>query len=101
MENPSGERPGLRIIWIHLGCGRWEAAVHVVGALQGGVESVHSRHAARAATTGTSISLMAFSLALVIVQIVTRASEPLVQYLATNQCRIAVVGSESTMLIIG
>jgi hypothetical protein len=43
-----------------------------------------------------AVTMTAFSLALVLVQIVTRAPESLVQYLATNQCRIAVVGSEST-----
>ena len=49
MENLFGERPGMRIIWIHLRCGRWEAAVHVVRAWQGDVEA--EWHAARAGTT--------------------------------------------------
>lgn len=50
-----------------------------------------------------SLTMMALSLslALAIVQIVTRASESLAQYLLTTQCRIAVVGSESTTLTIG
>jgi hypothetical protein len=72
-ENLLGERSGLRIIWINLGCGRVVAAVHDV---------VRARETvARAATTGIVITMIiTFSLALVIGQIVKRASESTVRY---------------------